>query len=75
MRVGDVLVSVDGKNVQGATLATALSAIETARRRVRIYTRADPKFLHLLSVSGSRPLFENKSLQGAAARTLDYCNT
>lgn len=38
MRVGDVLVSVDGKNVQGATLATALATIETARRRVRAKT-------------------------------------
>lgn len=35
MRVGDVLVSVDGKSVQGATLTTALAVIETARRRVR----------------------------------------
>lgn len=35
MRVGDILVSVDGKSVQGATLAAALAAIEAARRRVR----------------------------------------
>ena len=34
MRVGDLLVSVDGKDVQGASLAVALSAIEAARRRV-----------------------------------------
>lgn len=34
MRVGDVLVSVDGKDVLGATLPTALSMMETARRRV-----------------------------------------
>lgn len=34
MRVGDLLVSVDGKNVQGASLAVALSTIEAARRRV-----------------------------------------
>lgn len=35
MRVGDVLVSVDGKNVQEATLSVALATIEAARRRVR----------------------------------------
>lgn len=37
MRVGDVLVSVDGKSVQGSTLAVALATIETARRRVRVF--------------------------------------
>ncbi|CAN0540138.1 unnamed protein product, partial [Ectocarpus sp. 12 AP-2014] len=36
MRVGDVLVSVDGKSVEGATLPVALAAIETARRRDRL---------------------------------------
>lgn len=35
MRVGDILVSLDGKDVMGATLPVALAAIETARRRVR----------------------------------------
>lgn len=34
MRVGDILVSVDGKDVVGASLPTALAAIEAARRRV-----------------------------------------
>ncbi|CAM9783591.1 unnamed protein product, partial [Scytosiphon promiscuus] len=36
MRVGDVLISVDGKNVQDATLTVALATIETARRRDRL---------------------------------------
>lgn len=35
MRVGDLLVLVDGKDVGGAALSSAMSAIETARRRVR----------------------------------------
>lgn len=34
MRVGDVLVSLDGKDVLGATPPVALAAIEAARRRV-----------------------------------------
>ena len=34
MRVGDILVSLDGKDVMGATPPVALAAIEAARRRV-----------------------------------------
>ena len=36
MRVGDILVSVDGKDVLGASLPAALAAIEAARRRVSV---------------------------------------
>ncbi|CAM9714016.1 unnamed protein product, partial [Choristocarpus tenellus] len=36
MRVGDLLVSVDGKDMENSSLPTALLALETARRRVRL---------------------------------------
>lgn len=42
MRVGDMLVSVDGKDVLDATLQVALSTIETARRRVSDRTNMHP---------------------------------